>query len=118
MAELYTKFMYFTLSKLADVNKRMQSVTSIFSENKDPMSDLFYDIASLYMDQKHLMSTHVKDINPSDEKHIKEPCHVNVGIECLRLLHDSDSEISEEQMNKFFSDCRSFLITACKELKK
>ena len=56
LSEPYLKFLHFALSKCADVNEQMQSVSTVFSEQKDPMSGLFYDLTSLYMDQNYLMS--------------------------------------------------------------
>uniref|UniRef100_A0ABD2X1F4 USP domain-containing protein n=1 Tax=Trichogramma kaykai TaxID=54128 RepID=A0ABD2X1F4_9HYME len=118
LSELYTKFLYYILDKFSKVNEKMQSVTPILSTDRDPMADLYFEVLRLYISQKHLMDTELSDIDPSDKKFMKEPGDINVGMECLQLLHKTDSKITVQEREQFFKDCQQYLITACTELKK
>ena len=117
-AELYLKFLYFILLKFTTINEKLQSVTPIFSADRAPMADLYYDTLSLYMHQSHLMNNKLIDIDPENKEYMKEPKHINVGIDCLRLLNKSDSKITEDQKKEFFEVSQRFLIKACVDLKK
>ncbi|KAL7302741.1 hypothetical protein TKK_0004789 [Trichogramma kaykai] len=96
----------------------MQLVTPILSTDRDPMADLYFEVLRLYINQKYLLDTDVSDIDPSDEKYMKEPCNINVGMECFQLLHNTNSKITAKERETFFTDCQNYLKTACMELKK
>ncbi|KAL7290005.1 hypothetical protein TKK_0015737 [Trichogramma kaykai] len=118
LAELYVKFVYFVLSKLTNVNEELQSVATVFNEDKDLMSDLYYNILSLYMDQSYLLNTPLCDVDPLDEKNMKQLLHINVGIDCLKLLHKNSVKFSDPVKIEFFEKAKEFLKTVCVELKK
>uniref|UniRef100_A0ABD2XBD5 DUF4371 domain-containing protein n=1 Tax=Trichogramma kaykai TaxID=54128 RepID=A0ABD2XBD5_9HYME len=99
---------YFVLSKFSKTNEDLQSVSTFFYEDRDAMSNLFCEIASLYINQTYILNNKVEDINPNDKEHWKDMYGINVGIECLCLLNKSNTKINDDQRKEFFKSCQQF----------
>ncbi|KAL7303485.1 hypothetical protein TKK_0004664 [Trichogramma kaykai] len=70
------------------------------------------------MDQSYLMNNDVSDIDPGCKEHMKPKCDINIGMECLLLLHKNNVNINDEDKDTFFEKCQEFLIAACSQLKE
>ena len=112
---LFFLFANFILPKFANLNKQMQSVTSIIPANLDAMSNLLNEILSLYMD-KRCFKQDLKNIDPYNLNKMKPLAEINVGDDALEFI-SKNKVISKDDINNFLLSCRDFYAEACSQLK-
>ncbi|KAL7290452.1 hypothetical protein TKK_0016140 [Trichogramma kaykai] len=64
----YLIFFKFILSKCSSTNVQLQSITPIFTDSTDKMSELLKNVLLMYMKSDVVNSTELLEINPADKK--------------------------------------------------
>ena len=108
--QAYLEFLSYQLERLNDFNRLFQSEQPLLHNLKHEIEGLVKSIASDFIDLGIVKTTQVKDLDPSDlTKHVPLQ-QTYVGIAATSTIHSIKDKAKDEDINKFFIDCKNFLI--------
>lgn len=109
------QFLQFVLTKFNVNSSEIQSVGTQLTEKSDKMTAFYKELLSLYMDPDYVKSTNIDLINPKWEKRNIPVNAMKIGNVTRDLMRDKN--MTYEEKIDFLRKCKSFLRTACDQLK-
>ena len=115
--QAYLEFLSYQLERLNDFNRLFQSEQPLLHILKHEIEGLVKSIASDFIDLGIVKTTQVKDLDPSDlTKHVPLQ-QTYVGIAATSAIHSIKDKAKDEDINKFFTDCKNFLIESILQIR-
>ena len=115
--QAYLEFLSYQLERLNDFNRLFQSEQPLLHNLKHEIEGLVKSIASDFIDLGIVKTTQVKDLDPSYlTKHVPLQ-QTYVGIAATSTIHSIKDKAKDEDINKFFIDCKNFLIESILQIR-
>lgn len=114
--KLYLLYLQWILPKFVKLNEYFQSADSKLVELDEHIRVTYREILMCYMQRDYVLQNDISSIVPEDTRYFLPQMYLGVKI----MIETQKPNISakKEQLKEFYSRCRDFLITGCKEIKK
>jgi len=115
--QAYLEFLSYQLERLNAFNRLFQSEQPLLHNLKHEVEGLVKSIASDFIDLGIVKTTQVKDLDPSNFIQHVPLQQTYVGIAATSTIQSLKDKAKEEDINKFFVDCKNFLIESILQIK-
>ena len=118
ITQAYLEFLSYQLERLNAFNRLFQNEQPLLHNLKHVIEDLVKPIASDFIDLNIVKTTQVKDLDPSDITQHVPLQETYIGIAAISTIQSIKDKAKEEEINKFFIDCKNFLIESILQIRK
>lgn len=116
---MYFTFLTFILPKFTKMNLMFQKTESTVHKLHNSCKTLYRNTLRCYYKQEVITSTpDITRIDPCEEKHFAPLEHIYLGAEVHRLCQSPEYRENTKLICDVRRRCRTFLVTACMEMKK
>ncbi|CAB3980774.1 Hypothetical predicted protein [Paramuricea clavata] len=114
----YLEFLSYQLQRFNVFNCLYQSERPLLQNLKDEVEGLLKSIASDFMVVQYIKETNPKDINPTNVLHHVPQNQTYIGIAATATIHKIEEGATNEDLDRFRSDCKNFLIEIILQIKQ
>ena len=115
---LHNKFTLAYLEFLSYQLLRFTAFNRLFHNLKDEVEGLLKSIASDFMVVQYVKETNPKDIDPTNVLHHVPQNQTYIGVAATAAIHEIEEEATNEDLERFRSDCKNFLIERILQIKQ
>ncbi|KAK4326986.1 hypothetical protein Pmani_002537 [Petrolisthes manimaculis] len=116
---LYYCFLDSVLQKFTQFNLLFQSECVVITSLHGQACELYKDILLMYMNRDYVMKRSLADVDPGEEREFLMLEQVYLGASVLKRTVENVAMYNDRaRMKEFRLKCRSFLVTAAKQVKK
>ncbi|CAK1603741.1 unnamed protein product [Parnassius mnemosyne] len=114
--KLYLLFLQWILPKFIKLNEYFQSADSKLVELDEHIRLMYKELLMCYMQRDYVQQNVISSIAPEDTRYFLPEMYL--GVKIMIETQKPDISTKKEELKEFYSRCRDFLITGCKEIKK
>ncbi|XP_015114354.1 uncharacterized protein LOC107039313 [Diachasma alloeum] len=115
--KLFFLFLSWILPQFEQTNEYFRSKIVIIADVHREMTQTYKSLLSYYMKANYLDSVELKDIDPQNENEFLPNSEMFLGTDFLEYLRAA-VELQNLSLDRFYKNCRNFLIKACNEMRK
>ncbi|XP_046975618.1 uncharacterized protein LOC124541725 [Vanessa cardui] len=118
IVKLYFSFLSWILPKFTDFNNFFQSETVVITFLNDKIQSLFRDILLCFLNRDYVMRHDLQIIDFENKDFFLRNNQMYLGVRVLNDLKKIVTAGNQSEINNFFTNCRNFLVTSAREIKK
>lgn len=115
--KLYFNFLSWILPKFTEFNKFFQSECVMITSLNEKIREIYRDILLCFLNRDYVMRHDLENINFENEEQWLRNDQMYLGVRVLTDLKNPEVLKNKPTLNRFFNDCRKFLVTSAKEIK-
>ena len=114
----YLEFLSYQLQRFNAFNRLFQSERPLLQNLKDEVKGLLMSIASDFMVVQYVKEINPKDIDPTNVLHHVPQNQTYIGVAATAMIHEIEEEATNEDLERFRSDCKNFLFESILQIKQ
>jgi hypothetical protein len=114
----YLEFLSHQLQRFNAFNRLFQSERPLLHNLREEVEGLIKSIASDFMSIAYVKQAKPKEIDPTRAGHHIPLHQVYVGVAATATMHEIKAGAKQEDVQKFRSDCKNFLIESILQIKQ